>query len=139
VGEWVGEGIVYRNQKISGAESCCRGWVGGWPGWASNKGSTSMLILCKCVEIRCTRIRSVIYLKNKLWRGLYILHSSTPLLTHSLTPQFLTRGLYIPLWNEIFRYPSVYIPPQYPFSGEIIYMRVHHRVKKRQKYIHNFI
>lgn len=40
--------------------------------WVSNKGSTSMLILCKCVEIYGAQGFGIIYLKNKLY-GLFSL------------------------------------------------------------------
>lgn len=86
-------------------------------GVASNKGSTSMLILCKCVEIRCTGIQSVISEKQTL-RGLYTQHGNSLLaqsplrLSLTLTPtlslcemRFSDIRVYI-----IYKYICVYHP-----------------------------
>lgn len=110
-------------------------------GTASNKGSTSMLILCKCVEIRCTGIQSVISEKQTLVRTLYTArHSSScspkPLCLSLAPPPTLShhalclsshcemrfsdiRVYIIHPCIYIYIYISVY-HPQYPFSGEII-------------------
>lgn len=111
-------------------------------GAASNKGSTSMLILCKCVEIRWTGIQSVISEKQTL-RGLYI-HSARHFSSRSPASPLLTPSHYLTLslspshsicemrFSDIQVY--IYHTPPIPVSDEIILcIYTHHRVKTGEK------